>query len=378
MNRHTRWGFWMLVWLWAACAQAVGQTYQGRIGTQPVVMELAIGKDGQVQGRYFYRKYHADIALSGQRTQDGRLQLGENLPYDRSRTDFTLQAQGQGWQGQWKGPKARTALPVVLVPLEVSALRPFDPLVGAWKQQDPYTYARLSGLVLRPGGRQSFAGHSLRWMEEPVSGVRMFRVETGLSEDVQARLNRLLAERQWQEVQAAFDCRGGAARYGGGEFEQTVTPGFLNARLLSVSIFTSYDCGGAHPDFGDRPLNLDLASGRELQLEDLLWLGKGTPRLPRKPDGSRPEYRYETETLAPWLVRTMQRLHPHQMKAEPEGCDYTDPGVWQFVSWYFTPKGLYVGPSFARVARACEYPDWSWLPWSVVKQHPGSLATALP
>ncbi len=130
MNRHTRWGFWMLVWLWAACAQAVGQTYQGRIGTQPVVMELAIGKDGQVQGRYFYRKYHADIALSGQRTQEGRLQLGENLPYDRSRTDFTLQAQGQGWQGQWKGPKARTALPVVLVPLEVSALRPFDPLVG--------------------------------------------------------------------------------------------------------------------------------------------------------------------------------------------------------------------------------------------------------
>jgi len=31
------------------------------------------------------------------------------------------------------------------------------------------------------------------------------------------------------------------------EFQQTVTPRLLSAAVVSLSILTSYDCGGAHP-----------------------------------------------------------------------------------------------------------------------------------
>jgi hypothetical protein len=81
-------------------------------------------------------------------------------------------------------------------------------------------------------------------------------------------INQLLAERQWQEVASYFDCQLGGTRTAGADFEQTVTPHLLGNKLLSVSIFTSYYCGGAHPDFADNPLTLDVASGKQLQLED--------------------------------------------------------------------------------------------------------------
>jgi hypothetical protein len=52
-----------------------------------------------------------------------------------------------------------------------------------------------------------------------------------------------------------------------------------------------------------------------------------------------------------------------------DDCDYTDPEVWNFVNWYFTPKGLYVGAYFARVARNCDEPDWSIIPYRIVKKY---------
>ena len=375
-TRHIMAGFLLLA---TGAVQAGAQVYQGRVGNAPIVMEFDVGQDGQVDGRYFYRKYHADIALSGKRGADGALSLGENLPYDSERIDIVLKPQGKGWVGEWKGPKAKTALAMELVPLDVAALRPFDPASAVAKQESAYDYARLSGLVFKPGKTQKFNGYNLQWMEEPVSKITLFRVQDGLPADTLTRLNRMLAERQWREVSGYFGCMGGAARSsGGGDYEQTITPRFINGRFFSASVFTSYYCGGAHPDFGDNPINLDLKTGKELQLEDLLWLGKAEVRLPRKTDGSRVDYQYEEKTLGPWLQRAMKQQHPKDMVSDPEGCDYNDPSVWQFVSWYLTPKGLYVGPSFPRVARACEYPEWSVLPWKLVNQHPGALGVTQP
>jgi hypothetical protein len=100
-------------WLLLALAQGVlaaPQLLQGRVGQAAVVMELDIAQDGQVEGRYFYRKHHRDLALSGKQQADGSLQLGENLQYDEQRNDITLRPQGSGWVGEWHGPKASKAV----------------------------------------------------------------------------------------------------------------------------------------------------------------------------------------------------------------------------------------------------------------------------
>jgi hypothetical protein len=359
---------------------AAPQLLQGKVGQAAVVMELDIAKDGAVEGRYFYRKHHRDIALSGQRQADGSLQLGENLQYGEERHDLTLRPQNGGWVGEWRGPKASKPVPVSLSAYtQAQWLASNDAALNPLRQRSAYDYVRLVDLPLKAGKRERVQGHTLQWWDEPVSKIRMFRVLDGYPEANLQKLNQVLAERQWQEVASYFDCQLGGARAAGADFEQTVTPHLLGNKLLSLSIFTSYYCGGAHPDFADNPLTLDVASGKALQLEDLLWVGKGKPQLARKAGGERADYQYEESMLAPWLVNTWTRLYPAQTKPGQEyECDYRDPQVWQFVSWYATPQGLTLGPSFARVARACEYPGWSELPWRVVKQHPGARADLLP
>lgn len=371
----------LLVSLLTSQVQAAPLLLQGTIGQAAVVMELDISADGQVDGRYFYRKYHSDIALRGQRQHDGSVRLGEDLSYDEQRSDLILREQGQAWQGQWQGPNAKRSLPVVLKPLLPAQLASSrDPALQPFRQSSPYDYERMATMRLVAGKQQHFQGYTLQWWREPVSGISFFRLQDGFDATTLQRLNLQLAQRQWQSVANYFACQvGGSRSAAGSDFEQTVTPELINHQLLSVSMFTSYYCGGAHPDFGDNPLNLDVATGRELQLEDLLWLGKGKPRLARQTNGDRVDYQYEEKVLAPWLQRQFARLHPDEFKSGGDDrCDYNTPWVWQFVSWYATPKGLYLGPSFERASRNCEYPDWSVLPWSLVKQHPGAAGYQLP
>ncbi len=91
---------------------------------------------------------------------------------------------------------------------------------------------------------------------------------------------------------------------------------------------------------------------------------------------------YQREVLVPWLIKQFTTLYPNEMKKPAEdddnACDYSDESIWGYSPWYFTTKGLYLGPYFARVARACDAPDWSILPYSVVKQHPGAVKLQLP
>lgn len=127
-----------------------------------------------------------------------------------------------------------------------------------------------------------------------------------------------------------------------------------------------------------------MATGQELTLEDVLWVGEGKPfhyELDEKGGTSFDTYsNYRTNTLAPWIVSQLKAAHPDDMKAPEtkDDCDYTDEQVWDFPSWHFTEKGLYVGPYFARVMRACEGPDWSVIPYSVMKGHPGGMKVQLP
>lgn len=374
--------WWLLVvGVLMGTAQAESLLLQGTIGRAAVVLELDIGADGLVDGRYFYRKYQQDIEISGQRQADGSLLLEENSGDAGQRSELTLRPQGPGWQGKWQRVKARTALPIALSPLAAAKLAPsHDPALQPFRQSSPYDYERMAAMKLQPGKYERFQGYTLQWWLEPESQVRFFRLKDGFDAATLQRLNQRLAQRQWQEVADYFNCQLVGNRLSAGAyFEHAVTPKLINRRLLSVSVLTGYYCGGLHPDDVEAPLNLDVETGRELQLEDLLWLGKGKPQLPRQADGEREDYQYEHKLLAPWLQRQFARLYPGEFAAAGEGeCDYRSPEVWQFVSWYAEPKGLYIGPSFPRVERGCEDPEWSVLPWSLVRQHPGAAAHLLP
>lgn len=375
-----------------AHAEDGGQVFTGTLGKMPIVVELNTRDASEVSGRYFYEKFHRDLELSG--TLAGKtLTLNEgNNRYgdDKPLPTLTLKQTASGWQGDWTSPKGKT-LPVQLteakLPAPAAAALPF---IAALPKTDPYEYLRLQGLKLKPGKKETFMGYGLQWWSEPESKISMFSVESGYPKTDQDRVNQQLLGRLWREVISYHGCqlRGGENV----EFNQHVEPALLSPGAVSLNVSTSYYCGGAHPDFGDSPINLDVHTGQTLSLEDVLWVGEGKPLLhfdrnnagdtPLTQEEDETRSRYQREVFVPWLIKQLTALYPDDMKKPAEGdedsCDFTDENIWGYSDWHFTPKGLYLGAYFARVQRSCDSPDWSVLPYSLVKQHPGALKLELP
>ncbi len=366
------------------------QLYSGTLGKMAIVVELDLSDPAQVSGRYFYRKYRHDLALNG--SLDGvQLSLGEGRERydDTPRPELHLQPIPQGWQGEWRGEQGKR------LPIRLRKALIEEPPAGAepfWYrlyEQSPYEFLRLKGMPLKPGKRQHFMGHELQWWSEPASGVVFFEVLDGYPQVQLDRINQALRERLWQEVISYHACKLNAGT-DWSEFQQTVTPRLLSAAIVSLSILTSYDCGGAHPDFGDAPLTLNAQTGEPLGLEDLLWVGEGPAFLYREARSQEVDAesvsfevfsRYRNQHLAPWLVEQWRRIAPGDIPAsggEDVECNYGDPDLWDYPSWYLSDKGMVFDPIFPRVARACEGTEWSILPYVLVKQHPGRLNLSLP
>ncbi|RON62847.1 hypothetical protein BK669_15490 [Pseudomonas fluorescens] len=373
-----------------AHAEEGRRVFTGTLGKMPIVLELNTTQQDEVTGRYFYEKYHRDLELSGS-LQDSTLNLVEgNNRYgdDKPLPTLKLEETANGWQGEWQSPQGKK-LPVKLaeakLPAPTSATLPF---VAALPNDEPYEYLRLQGLKLKPAKKENFMGYDLQWWTEPETKISLFSVESGLSKDDQQRVNQQLLGRLWNEVISYHSCqlRGGENV----EFMQQAEPKMISPAVVSLNISTSYYCGGAHPDFGDSPLNIDVKTGHPLSLEDVLWVGEGKPLLHAERDslGDKPlseaesdaRYRYVSKELVPWVIQQFTALYPTEMKkpAQDDDCDFTDESIWGTTPWYFTDRGLYLGAYFARVQRSCDRPDWSILPYSVVKQHPGAVELQLP
>lgn len=362
----------------------------GTIGRTAVVVELDLNKPEAITGRYFYQKYHLDLPLNGTQ-QDGEITLQEGTDdfNDSPRPTLRIEPDGKsGWQGTWSNPQGKI-MPIALTPAQLPESNP-DAFLTRLIHESPYEYLRLSDLTFKKGKQQTFMGYPLQWWHEPESNVTLFTLASGYPDAQLNAINQRLMARMWQEVIDYHSCMLGASQFGKGDFEQTVTPELLSPTAVSVKISTSYSCGGAHPDFGDSPLNLNAKTGTPLSLEDILWIGQEKPFHYMYADDhadqssntvSFDDYsNYREKNFAPWLIRQFKQLYPREMQ-KPKGdddCDYGDAEIWYFPSWYMTTKGIHFGPSFARAMRACEGTSWSVLPWAARDQHEGGVALSLP
>ena len=325
---------------------AAAQLYAGKAGTAPIVLELDRG-EGAPSGRYFYRSSRLDIALEGARSAEG-LTLDARVTGDK----LVLQRAGTGWTGTLTTAKGKN-LPVALTP----AVAPPAP-AGAPAGLGDYDRLQLAGLHFEPGPVERIGRRTLRWYSETLTGIRLFRIEAGYTVAATQRINAALATTQWQHVRNWFGCPG----YDGGVGIDSDEAGsvHLDAAYVSYVWRTSWGCAGAaHPDFGSEGFIYHARTGAELTLDDLLRFGKAPPPAPRSDDW----YKYRTEVLAPGLVALLKRYHPREMTDETEGCSYDDPEVWSVPAAWLTADGLFVTAYFARVARACDAPDWAVIPW---------------
>lgn len=339
----------------------------GTVGDAPIVMTLDVEESGKVSGSYFFRKAHRSIALSGARSGDDTLSLCGLWSVNKACDDLQLQATSSGQlRGKWLSNDGASQT-VALAPLDLQAfVRPSTELAPPTGEDDAYDWALLADLALQKDKEERVQGRRLQWWLEPISGVRLFRVEEGYPSATLDAINKILAARHWEAIAAALNC--GAINKPGEHYNVslTATPRLLGATLFSVDIFERSECGGSHANVGSRPVNLDLSNGQVLTLPALLGLHN---------DGAAEQETSGDSELAKWLVMTLTALYPKQM-AEDQGF-FAKEALWENAFWYATSKGIYVGPTYPENSSG-PLPAWSILPWSPINTKRGTMAKKFP
>jgi hypothetical protein len=326
--------------------------YEGLAGRARIVMSLT-DNNGDVTGAYFYRSSRLDISLSGQR-HGQRLDLSSDVTNDKMGLTFS----GADLAGVLTTADGRK-LAVSLHPAAAPAGLPADLPAGLGL----YERLRLAGLSFVAQEAKTQNGKTIRWYREPLTGIRLFRLEGGYATPAMGAMNHALAQHQWSTVSDWLQCTGPDGKPGA-DTDRSDKP-WLGPGYVSYVWRSSWDCAGAaHPDFGAEGHSFDARTGRELTLDEVLPEGRGP--IPREDSSAWLDYR--SRVFAPAVAALMKRYHPAQM-APPrsdDDCDYTDPDVWAFPNWALTKNGLWLGAIFARVARACDSPDWAVVPWSAL------------
>jgi hypothetical protein len=361
----------------ATWADNGAQVYTGTLGKAAIVLEINT-RTGD--GRYFYKKYRKDLPLDG--ALDGEtLMLEEGSRMEDSRPTLRLQPTTHGWYGEWTstaGKMLKVKLEPAVIPDVPDDALPFFTILH---DKYPYEYLRLQGVTLKKGKTDTFMGYTLQWWTEPKTDTSLFEVVTGYSLEERRRINQQLMARLWGEVLSSYGCSGSYAQWS--------QPLWMSPTVMSVRISSDYYCGGAYPDQSNDALNIDTKTGKLLTLDDVLWVGQGKPLhyeeyedfAAGSPGSSTAWSNYRNTELAPWLVAQLLKLYPNEMTVTPEGendCGYDEDYPWHYPGWYFTEQGIKLEPSFAHVAAVCGFVDWSVLPYTIVKQHPGGVALQLP
>lgn len=362
--------FALAVVLAAGAARAESVLLRGSVGKYPVVMQLD-DSDGDAYGTYFYDKYKQDIELRGKREgQVYRLSSSMSDSQEKNSDRFVLTLDADGAKGTFTGPKGNT-LPVQLQRVAKNSVAAPRAGIAFKRPLDDYEKLRLAGLSFVPGKQETVQGkYAIQWITEPRSKVAMFHVLSGYPQLVIERINAVIDRDFYEHLSGYFGCSDGQGGPGNDILE--VADYYLDERFVSYMVNSSWYCvGTAHPDFGQIGTTIDARTGRELAQEDIYWLGKGA-----KPARDSDAWmKYRTTVFAPAIVQLFSKLYAQEMKASDDDndCDYTDPGVWDFASWYMTDKGMYVGAYFPRVQRPCDNPDWSIIPYSVLKKNNPAL-----
>ncbi len=337
---------------------------RGTVGPYPVVMELDADADSAF-GAYFYEKYRQDIPLRGEPEAKGYRLSSAAYGSDEDTADrFVLVRDGDGFKGSFVHGKGK-ALPVELRAVAPGSIPDPRPDLAFEPALTDYEKLRMTGIRFVPGKEETVeGGYRIRWYAEPLSGISLFRVAGGYPEAAMAAINRTIERDHYASLARHFGCADGEG--GSGDESTDVTSRYFSDRFVSYAVSSSWSCyGAAHPDFGIDGTTIDAATGRELSLEDVYRPGGDKPA-----QGSDAWYRYRQDVFAPAVIGLFRRLYPARMKGDGEDdCDYSDPSVWSFGSWYLTERGLYLGAYFARFARACDNPDWSIVPYDVLAKN---------
>lgn len=340
----------LFCWTFASYSQhATTILLEGKIGRASVVMEIT-SNGTTVSGNYYYKRFKKNIPLDGQYIDEKTIELTYVhwnteekflLKNIRTETEYI-------YTGTWQNQNSQSPLSVRLKTADISKITAKNTYVKRTDLSE-YDYSRLADIKLFQDSIQKINSEfSVTWLSDSIAGFSFFRINKNTAVKGIDSINIFLEAFQFSELVSYLDC-------GGSEYTSDISSLYIRGHLLSFAVSNSYECGGAHPDFGTSGYTFNMETARQLELTDFLFFGKTDA----------------DESMGSSVVELLTKLYPEDMtpatnEDEEELCDYNEPDVWDYPAWYLTEKGLYLYPYFARVARCCDGAEFSTIPYKTL------------
>lgn len=131
-----------------------------------------------------------------------------------------------------------------------------------------------------------------------------------------------------------------------------LTKDLIGFKIISNSTFKTQNSSKIQ-----QLVTLDIHSGKQLDLESLVWFGKKTDKIPAAND-TQGIYEYRKYIFASKIFSLLKTLYPDKMKNT--ACGFNKVDTWAVPAYTLTKKGLLLGffPS-----GNCSILDWAVIPY---------------
>lgn len=328
---------------------------EGKLGKSTIYLTIEVydAKENSVNARYFYQNSLKDIVLEGTQVKGRFILFFKDYNADKIIEKFELTPlQNNKFKGFWSNGTGKK-IALELEPITFSNYKS-NPIIKT--ENDPFDLIKLQFLSFKKDSVSVHNGKKIDWYCEKHCKVPFFRLSEDFSQGNREKINPQLNVIHTEEVLSQLNCSTRFDYSKGDNIEYTVTIGFVNQNLLGFQLFRSWDCGGAHPDFGGQGFLLDFNTGKNYELDEIIAFDKSVTY--DKEDNFNAYSEYRTNYFAPKLFELINETQHFKKPedSEEDDCDYTDLEIWNFVSWNFTKDGIEFTPYFYRSARSCEEP----------------------
>ena len=350
------------IFIFLVCSRTIiGQTYSfsGAIGKYPIYLQMTI--DGsQASGYYFYKNKLVDLSLAGS-FKSGLVTLSSSDEYTVETTDpelFKFKWPSKTIQGTWF--KKGKSLPLKLTPVtakETASPKCSNPhLIKSNILKNDLTRVKIGLFRLKEVDSVKTINHiKVRHFKEVLTGIKLFRIDSGMVADKQKDANSYLEYLQISEFLESLSC----ASYStyGSEYSFGLTSLSLSCDFMCFSVFKTYFCGGAHPNEDNYAVNYNLNTRETVSWSDYLITGKDT---------------IYNERIYAYLVKSEPGYFNESNSTESadvySDCNYRERDLWFDCDFVFTSNGVKLLPSFAHFAAFCLEPDWAIIPYSELRE----------
>ena len=194
-------------------------------------------------------------------------------------------------------------------------------------------------------------GFNLDWSKEQKTGVTLFRIKSGLSDNKKTKtINLLLKKIHDEEVRQYPNCKNIS------DYNYSPRVDYISQDVLGFTISHGYYCEGMPYTYFDTVSYLyDLNKGVKLKLNDVLNINASSnledddfQKLDNK------------NILTLHKIRELIFTNENWVLEEPindDSCNYYDLAIWRNENWAFTKKGIVIYPSFPTMSRlVCKRP----------------------